>query len=59
MEPQYTTLNNGRRLYRHTTSALSLKEWVGNDGEILNQAFDDCVDGLVEQMVEDIQFRES
>jgi hypothetical protein len=52
-------LSNGRRLYRHTTSALSLKEWVGNDGEILNQAFDDCVDGLVEQMVEDIQFRES
>lgn len=52
-------LNNGRRLYRHTTPALSLKEWAGNDGEILNQAFDDCVDGLVEQMVEDIQFRES
>jgi len=52
-------LSNGRRLYRHTTRALSLKEWVGNDGEILNQSFDDCVDGLVEQMVQDIQFRES
>lgn len=52
-------LSNGRRLYRHTTRALSLKEWVENDGEILNQAFDDSVDGLVDQMVEDIQFRES
>lgn len=52
-------LSNGRRLYRYTTRALALKEWVENDGEILNQAFDDCVDGLVEQMAEDIQFRES
>jgi len=52
-------LSNGRRLYRYSTRALSLKEWVENDGEILNQAFDDCIDGLVEQMVEDIQFRES
>jgi hypothetical protein len=52
-------LSNGRRLYRYKTRALSLQKWVENDGEILNQAFNDCVNGLVEQMVEDIQFRES
>lgn len=51
-------LNNGRRLYRHTTRALSLKKWAENDGEILNQAFDECVDGLGEQMAADIQFRD-
>jgi hypothetical protein len=52
-------LSHGRRLYRYKTRALSLQKWVENDGEILNQAFNDCVNGLVEQMVEDIQFRES
>lgn len=51
-------LDHGRRLYRHTTPALSLKDWVKNDGKILNQAFDDCVAGLGEQIAADIRFRE-
>jgi hypothetical protein len=49
-------LNNGRRLYRHTTRERSLKEWAENDGENLNQAFDECVDSLGEQMAADIRF---
>jgi len=52
-------LNHGRRLYRYTTPELSLKEWLENDGRILNQAFDDCVNGLAEQMAEDIHFDRS
>jgi hypothetical protein len=51
-------LDHGRRLYRHTTPALSLKDWVKDDGQILNQAFDDCVASLGDQIAADIQFRE-
>lgn len=52
-------LNNGRRLYRYSTNAMTLEEWLENDEEVLTRALDECVDGLVEQMVEEIHFRES
>jgi len=50
-------LDNGRRLYRYTTPALSLEDWVENDGAVLNRAFDDCVASLGEQIAADIRFR--
>jgi hypothetical protein len=49
-------LDNGRRLYRYTTPAMSLEDWAKNDGAVLNQAFDDCVASLGEQIAADIRF---
>jgi hypothetical protein len=43
------------RFYQYTSSSLPLDDWVHDDGKKLNQAFDDCVEGLVEQMVGDIR----
>lgn len=45
------------KIYQYTSQSLSLDDWVQNDGKLLKQAFDDSVEGLVEQMVEDIRFR--
>lgn len=45
------------KIYQYTSESLSLDDWVQNDGELLKQAFDDSVEGLVDQMVEDIWFK--
>lgn len=47
------------KIYEYTSRSLPLDDWLENDGEILNQALDDCVHGLTGQMVEDIHFRDS
>jgi hypothetical protein len=33
-----------------------MTDWVQDDGETLNLAFDSCIEGLTEKMVADIQF---
>jgi hypothetical protein len=48
----------GYRHYEYTSRSLPLDDWVQNEGEILNQELDTCVEGLAEQMVRDIRFRE-
>jgi hypothetical protein len=45
------------RIYEHTSSALPMEHWVRDEGKTLNQAFDDCIEGLTRKMAEDIQFR--
>jgi len=47
------------KIYNYTSDSLPLDDWVQNDGEILNQALDACVEGMVEQMAGDIWFRGS
>ena len=51
-------LRHDYRIYEYTSRSLPLDDWVQNEGKILNKTFDDCVEGLVEQMVEDIRFKE-
>jgi hypothetical protein len=47
------------KIYDYTSRSLPLDDWVQNDGEILNQALDACVEGMVEQMAGDIRFKDS
>jgi hypothetical protein len=47
------------KIYEYTSRSLPLDDWVQNDGEILNRALDACVEGMVEQMVGDIRFKDS
>ena len=47
------------KIYQYTSRSLPLDDWVQNDGEILNQALDACVEGMVEQMAGDIRFKGS
>jgi len=47
------------KIYDYTSSSLPLDDWVQNDGEMLNQALDDSVEGMVEQMAGDIRFKGS
>lgn len=44
------------RTYEHTSHSLQMEDWVQDEGETLNLAFDACIRGLAEKMVEDIQF---
>ena len=52
-------VRRGKRLYHYTTRKLLLEEWLENDGKLLNDAFDECVEGIVEQIAEDIRFTET
>ena len=45
------------KIYDYTSSSLPLDDWVQNDGEMLNQALDDSVEGMARQMAKDIQFK--
>lgn len=45
------------KIYDHTSTALPLVEWLQNDGEKLNRALDDCVEGLARQMAADLRFK--
>jgi hypothetical protein len=44
------------RIYEHTSRSLQMEDWVQDHGKTLNLAFDACIEGLTEKMVEDIQF---
>ncbi|MBT8053788.1 MAG: hypothetical protein HKN57_08445 [Xanthomonadales bacterium] len=44
------------RIYDYTSRSLSLEEWLENEGEILNEALDDCMEGLAAQMIRDVRF---
>jgi hypothetical protein len=44
-------------IYDYASRALSLDDWMQNDGEMLNQALDDSVQGMAEQMANDIRFK--
>ena len=44
------------RIYEHTSHSLQMEEWVQDHGKTLNLAFDACIEGLTEKMIEDIQF---
>jgi len=44
------------KVYEHTSRSLQMEEWVQDHGKTLNQAFDACIEGLTEKMIEDIQF---
>lgn len=51
-------LRNGKRVYHAASRSLPLEDWLQDNGNILNLAFDACVEDLVEQMVEDIRFQD-
>jgi hypothetical protein len=44
------------KTYEHTSRSLPMEDWVQDDGKTLNLAFDACIEGLTEKMIEDIQF---
>lgn len=44
------------KTYEHTSHSLQMEDWVKDDGKTLNLAFDACIEGLTEKMIEDIQF---
>ena len=51
-----TDVQRVTRPYQYRSKTLPLDEWTHNQGESLNRAFDAGVQGLVTQMVQDIQF---
>jgi len=44
------------KVYEHTSRSLRMEDWVQDHGKTLNLAFDACIEGLTEKMIEDIQF---
>lgn len=44
------------RTYEQTSHSLQLEDWIKDDGDTLNLAFDTCIEGLTKKMLEDIQF---
>ena len=48
--------SSAHRIYEHTSHSLQMEEWVQDHGKTLNLAFDACIEGLTEKMIEDIQF---
>lgn len=47
---------SAHRTYEHTSHSLPMEDWVQDDGQTLNLAFDACIKGLAEKMGEDIRF---
>lgn len=45
------------KIYEHASNALRLDNWLQNDGEMLNRALDESVEGMARQMAADIWFR--
>ena len=43
------------RIYEYTSRPLRMEDWVQDRGKTLNLAFDTCIEGLTEKMIEDIQ----
>jgi hypothetical protein len=55
--------NTGRtrhsyKIYDYASRALSLDDWMKNDGKMLSQALDESVEGMAEQMAVDIRFKD-
>jgi hypothetical protein len=46
------------KIYDYASQALKLDDWIKNDGEMLNTALDESVEGLAEQMAADIRFKD-
>ena len=46
------------KIYDYTSRSLPLDDWLQNDGEMLNQGLDDSVEGMAEQMANDIRFKD-
>ena len=46
------------KIYDYTSRSLPLDDWLQNDGEMLNHGLDDSVEGLAEQMANDIRFKD-
>ena len=46
------------KIYDYTSRSLPLDDWMQNDGEMLNQGLDDSVEGMAEQMANDIRFKD-
>jgi hypothetical protein len=44
------------KTYDYASQALSLDDWMKNDGEMLSQGLDESVEGLTKQMAVDMQF---
>lgn len=44
------------RTYEHSSQSLAMEDWVQDDGQTLNAAFDDCIEGVTDKMLADIQF---
>ena len=53
LRPQSST----SRVYEFTSRTLPFEDWVQDDGKNLNEAFDTCIEGLTDQMIEDIRFQ--
>ena len=51
--------SSSHKTYEYTSSSMPIKDWVQGDGTAMNQSFDACIDGLVEEMLQDIQFKKS
>jgi hypothetical protein len=51
-------MRNGKRVYQESSRSLPMDDWLQDDGRTLNLAFDGCVEGLVEQMAQDIRFKD-
>jgi hypothetical protein len=51
-------MRHSYKIYDYASRALSLDEWMKNDGEMLNSALDESVEGMAEQMADDIQFKD-
>lgn len=49
-------IRNGKRMYEYASRPLPLEDWIADQGRTLNLAFDACVNGLAEQMADDISF---
>jgi hypothetical protein len=55
--------NTGRtrhsyKFYDYASRALTLDDWMKNDGAMLNTALDESVEGLAEKMAVDIRFKD-
>lgn len=50
--------SSSHRTYQYTSRSMPIEQWIRNDGMTMNQAFDTCIDGLVNEMLKDIHFDE-
>ena len=49
--------SSSHRTYEFTSRSMSINDWIQDDGETMNHAFDACIEGLVNEMLKDIQFQ--
>ena len=50
--------SSSHRTYAFTSNPMPIEDWVRDDGT-MNRAFSACIEGLVEEMLEDIRFEGS